>query len=399
MLRLKIIQLLPFFVLLAGCKGYAERESPFSLSVGTQSIGIRYQFSEGSALLESAREIAALGSDTFKFAATPKYTKDYRFELDPEIQSLTDLVHKKPSYIEVMDMPFRNIMLWVYPFSDSKSAFYKGKISRAEKRAIYKEIYEFTSFLLKRYSGSGKSFYLGNWEGDWHLLRENYDYSLDPKPETIAAAIEWFNIRQKAVEDACREVKHENVQVYYYIELNHVRKAMEDGRPTLVNQVLPHTKTDFVSWSSYDIIGKAVELGEVEGRKYFLRALDFIESHLPESDIKGKRVFVGEYGFPLVSVKDPEVQRERSKWIMKWSLEWGCPFVLYWELYCNEIEPSDGKHRGFWLIDKAGEKQPVWYLHKAFLDRANAFVADYKEEHGVLPSQAVYSKAALEWID
>jgi hypothetical protein len=262
MFRLKIIPLLPFFVLLAGCKGHAQRAEAFSLSVGTQSIGIRYQFSEGSALLESAREIAALGSDTFKFAATPKYAKDYRFETDPEIQSLTDLVQKKSSFIEVMDMPFRNIMLWIYPFSDSKSAFNKGSIKGAEKKAIYKEIYEFTSFLLKRYSGSGKSFYLGNWEGDWHLLRENYDYNLDPKPETIAAAIEWFNIRQKAVADACREVKHENVQVYYYIELNHIRKAMEDGRPTLVNQVLPYVKTDFVSWSSYDIIGKAVELGE-----------------------------------------------------------------------------------------------------------------------------------------
>ena len=398
MLRQKIIQLLLILVLCSSCGAEGERANPFSLSVGTQSIGIRYQFSEGSALVESAREIAALGSDTLKIAVTPKYAKDYLMEKDKGIDSLLKLVNEKSAFLEVMDMPFRNIMLWIYPFSDSKSAFYKGKISSAEKKVVYEEIYEFTSFLLKRYSGSGKSFFLGNWEGDWHLLRENYDYDLDPKPETIAAAIEWFNIRQRAIADACREVAHEDVQVYYYVELNHVRKAMEDGRPTLVNQVLPHIKTDFVSWSSYDIIGKAIELGEVEGREYFLRALDYIESHLPESEITGKRVLLGEYGFPLISVESPEEQRKHSEWIMKWALEWGCPFILYWELYCNEIEPEDGKHRGFWLIDKAGIKQPVWYMHKAFLDKANAFVADYKKRNGVLPSQAAYNKAALEWI-
>jgi hypothetical protein len=56
---------------------YSQRSVPFSLSVGTQSIGVRYQFTEDCALVESAKQIAALGSDTLKIALTPKYEDDY----------------------------------------------------------------------------------------------------------------------------------------------------------------------------------------------------------------------------------------------------------------------------------------------------------------------------------
>lgn len=377
----------------------AERQVPFSLAVGTQSIGVRYQFTDECALVESARQIAALGSDTLKIALTPNYTDDYLLEADPDIQSIMDLVRRKPSYEAVMDMPFRNVMLWVYPFSDSKSAFFKGEISEAEAKAIYEEIYDFTTYLLKRYSGSGKSFFIGNWEGDWHILRENYDYELDPAPESIAGAIQWFTLREKALADARRDTPHKDVEVYFYIELNHVGKSLDRDKPSIVNRVLPHIRTDYVSWSSYDITKPAALLGGEEGRERVFEALDYIESHLPDSDIPGKRVFIGEYGFELASFKTPERQREYTASIMKWSLEWGCPFILYWELYCNEIDSKSGEHRGYWLIDDKGVKQPAWFLHKAFLDRAREFVQAYQEEHGRLPGQEEYNRAAISWVN
>jgi hypothetical protein len=359
---------------------------------------VRYQFTDDCALLESAKEIAALGSDTLKIAFTPKYVDDYRMEADSEIQSILDLAQKKSSYLEVMDMPFRNIMLWVYPFSDRQTAFHKGSIPEGEAQAIYDEIYAFTSMLLTRYSGSGKSFFLGNWEGDWHVMREHYDYSADPAPEAIQGAIEWFNLREKAVADARRDVQYEDVEVYYYIELNHVAKAMDEDRPTIVNRVLPHIRTDYVSWSSYDVTKPAAMMSYEDGRKRVRDALDYIEQHLPESDVPGKRVFIGEYGFELVNFRNPETQNNYTVSIMKWALEWGCPFVLYWELYCNEIDSKTGKHRGYWLIDDTGEKQPIYHFHKGFLEQANAFVDAYKNEHGALPKQAVFNQIAAEWI-
>lgn len=376
----------------------ASCEPFFSTAVGTQTIGVRYQFTDKGALVETAEAIRELGCDTLKIAVTPKYSDDYRMTEDPQIKTVLDLVQWKSDFRQVFDMPFRNIMLWLYPFSDQKSGFYHGAIPTDEAKAIYEEIYTFTAWLLKTYSGSGKSFFLGNWEGDWHMLKEQYDYNLDPTPETIKGAIDWFNLRHKAIEDAIRDTPHSDVKVYYYIELNHVKKSLLEDRPTIVNAVLPHIQTDFVSWSSYDVTVKAAKLGGEKGRRLVFDALDYIERHLPPSEIKGKRVLVGEYGFHLGQVDDPEMQNSCTASMMQWCLEWGCPFILYWELYCNEIEPSTGEHRGYWLIDKAGEKQPVWYLHRDFLQKANRFVAQFEAANGRLPSQAEYSEKAAGWL-
>ena len=396
--NMKWIALLSLAVMPFSFVACAERTPVFSTSVGTQMIGVRYQFTEESALVETAKAIQELGCDTLKIAVTPKYADDYLMDKDPAIKSALDLVQRKPEFGQVFEMPFRNVMLWLYPFSDTKSGFRKGFIPEAEAKQVYKEIYDFTEYLLKTYSGSGKSFFLGNWEGDWHMLNEKYDYNLDPTPEAIKGAIEWFNLRQKAIADAIRKTKHHDVQVYYYIELNHVRKSLDDERPTIVNTVLPHIKTDFVSWSSYDVTTQAAKMGGEQGRQRVFDALDYIEKHLPESDIPGKRVFIGEYGFNLQQVKDPSEQKECSKRIMKWGLEWGCPFILYWELYCNEIESKTGEHRGFWLIDKDGDKQPAWDLHRDFLKKANRFVRVFEKKNGRLPTQAEYNREAAAWL-
>lgn len=385
--------------LISGAASEKPRPAAFSLAVGTQSIGPGYHFTDESSLVETARCIAAMGSDTLKIAVTPKYPDDYGLRADPLIHSVTDLVQRRPDYLTAMDLPFRNILLWVYPFSDSRSAFRTGSIGEAEADAVYRELYQFTAFLLKRYSGSGKSFFVGNWEGDWHLLLEHYDYEQDPTPEAIQGAIRWFRLREKAVADARRDTPHQGVEVYFYIELNFVRKAMDHDRPAIVNRVLPFIKTDYVSWSSYDVTGPAARRGGEAGRGRLFQALDYIEAHLPPGDIPGKRVFIGEYGFPLAQVKDAGRQRAYSAEIMKWALQWGCPFVLYWELYGNEIDPATGAHRGYWLIDDRGVKQPVWFLHRDFLTKAHAFLQAYQAQNGEIPSQPVYNRAAATWIE
>jgi hypothetical protein len=383
----------------AGCTSIEAGSPVFSTGIGTQTIGVRYQFTDECALVETAKEIQKLGCDTLKIAITKKYDDDYKIERDSRITSVLDLVQRKESFKQVMDMPFRNIMMWVYPFSDKQSGFYKGYIPTEEAEATYQEIFDFTAYLLKTYSGSGKTFFIGNWEGDWHLLRENYNYDLDPAPEAIEGAIEWFNLRQQAISDAIKQTPHHEVEIYYYVELNHVRKSLEDERPTLVNSVLPHIKTDFVSWSSYDITTEAAKKGGAIGKQRVFDALDYIEKHLPPSDIEGKRVFVGEYGFHLQQVADEDEQRTCALRVMQWALEWGCPFVLYWELYCNEQHTDTGEHRGFWLIDDKGIKQPAWHLHHKFLHKANRELARFHDKYNKVPNQASYNRLAVDWLE
>ena len=214
------------------------------------------------------------------------------------------------------------------------------------------------------------------------------DFDVSVRPEKVEAIVQVIFSEIKKFLDSGVTLE----------ELNHVKKSMEDERPTIVNTVLPHIKTDYVSWSSYDVTTEAAKLGGEKGRQIVIDALNYIEKHLPESDIPGKRVFIGEYGFNLQQVADSEVQKDCSASIMQWCLEWGCPFVLYWELYCNEIDKTTGEHRGFWLIDKNGDKQPAWYLHRDFLQKANRFVRLFEKKNGRLPSQAEYNREAGSWL-
>ena len=48
------------------------------------------------------------------------------------------------------------------------------------------------------------------------------------------------------------------------------------------------------------------------------------------------------------SREDPTPERIANKirWLIKTALQWGCPFVLCWEMYNNEVY-KDGKRRGF----------------------------------------------------
>jgi hypothetical protein len=383
--------LLPFAaLLLAVAPTQAETDAPLpvDLVVGTQSIGPKYHFGGGDALTDSARAILEMGSDTLKISLTKDFARVYDgLAPDPGLVALRDVAAKQASYREVLGMPFRSYLLWAY----TSAGWWADGLSAEESEAEYREMRELTEYLLTTYSGTGKRFYLGHWEGDWHL-HPGYDPSKDPAPEAVQGMIDWLNVRQRAVEDAKRETPHAGVEVYHYTEANLVRKGIA-GRHCLTSDVLPRTNVDYVSYSSYDSLGGTDD--GLAGR--LTSALDYIESKLPpKPGIEGRRVFIGEYGFPAVS-NTPERQRDLSREVMRAGLTWGCPFVLYWEMFCNE--KSEGVHRGFWLIDDKGAKQPVYNLHARFLSRAREWVAEFARGEGRPPTQAEYQAAAPAWLE
>lgn len=391
-----VITHLPFAASQA-CEKSPQRTCDLSQVVGVQTISAPYRLTEEPALIEMGKAVRELGSDTLKLSVSAKYSELYHIPQNPRIKSVRDLVASDASFKTVLNMPFRHVMLWLYPFSDSLDQLHQGKMSQKQSDLIYREIYDVTAYLLKTYAETGKSFYLGNWEGDWHTVK-GYDQATDPSADTLANMRDWLLLREKAVSDARRDTPHRGVNVFFYVEINHVRKAMKEGRPAIVNRVLPHIKTDFVSYSSYDVSKSALKKGGAAGRSELFEALDYIEKHLPPSDIPGKRVMIGEYGVTLESVRDPAIQAKQVAQLMSWALEWGCPFVLYWQLYCNEINPQTQKHRGYWLIDDHGVKQPVWHLHHDFLQRSQTWTETFQKQHHRVPNQSEYNKAALEWV-
>jgi hypothetical protein len=349
----------------------------YNYVIGTQTIGASYQFTREPILVETARAILAMGSSTLKFSLTPQGGSE------PKPHTLAETAEGDPAVKAVFQMPFANYVMWVSPFGAPGG----GPFAAARLGAERQELYDLTRHLLTAYNGTGKSFYLGNWEGDWLLTR--MDPSCAPTADAVKSMIDWAHTRQKAVDDARRETPHANVHVYYYVEVNRVRDAME-GKVRVANKVLPRTNPDFVSYSSYDS-----QTGDVE--KKFAEALDYLQAQLaPKPVIPGKRVFIGEYGMPLLG-NSAEAQDRLARHVMRAGLRWGCPFVLYWEMYNNEITP-DGRQRGFWLIDDHGIKQPVYFTHQKFYQQARAYVADFTARNGRAPSREEFGLAAPAWL-
>ncbi len=366
----------------------------FNYVLGTQTVTPAYKFSDESDLVETAKAIRDMGSNTLKIAlGTHKY-----MDCPGSYASLADLIENEPSFRAVLEMDFSFYQFWAYGADSLPAIFYDG-LSDEEKQQEYKAIYDLAAYLLTQYRDSGKTFYIGHWEGDWHLYWQ-FDTSQLPPESAITGMIDWLNIRQKAIDDAKTAVGVQGMAIYHYAEVCKVDLGLEGG-VCMTTHVLPHTDVDYVSYSTYDITREIMTYEDMKLK--LTAALDFIEEHLPQkSGIPGKRVWIGEYGYPVGrggahDPKTPQEQDRRSRIMMRVALEWGCPFVLWWEMYNNEVR--DGKHNGFWLIDDKGEKQPIYHTHQKFYDTAKEYVAGFLADNGRVPTAEEFKEIAVTWLE
>ncbi len=377
-------------------KTYPPEVENYNYILGTQTIDPAYKFTEETGLVESAREIRKMGSNLLKIALASGGNK-YK-DISYKAKSLQDLVENEPSFRKVIDMDFTYYMFWAYG-----SENFTDGLTDEEAEQEYKAIYDLTTYLLKQYNNTGKTFYIGHWEGDWHLVNDPesmwaYDRK-DVPTERIQGMTDWLNIRQKAVDDAKAKSNFTNVEVYHYTEVCLI-PYNDESYPRITNKILPYTNVDYVSYSCYDATKHAFTHDDVKEK--LGAALDYIELNLkPKPEIKGKRVWIGEYGYPVgrgedADPKTSEQQDSRSRNVIQYAMEWGCPFILYWEIYNNEIK--DGKQNGFWMIDDSGAKQPIYNTHKDFYKEQKEYVNDYLEMNGHLPSDEVFKEQALKYF-
>jgi hypothetical protein len=300
----------------------------FPQVVGTQVFGPAYKFTKDEAVLEAAKGISAMGSRILKINAVSG-------------QQLTPYIA----------MPFTHYVLW-YRSSNEWTKGFTPELKRRE----YNAVYQFTKDLLTRHDATGKTFFLGHWEGDWYLLPDK-DVKKDASPELTAAMIEWINIRQKAVDDARSEVPYTKCRVFTYAEVNRVRDAMKDGRKRMVNVVLPKVNVDFVSYSAYDC--QLLPAEEVRA------TLDYVNAQLAaKPGLPPKRVFIGECGLSWKACgADGAKHEQRNREILAKLLTWKPAMILFWQYYNNEV--VDGEQVGFWLVDHKNQKTP---LHGTFTE-------------------------------
>ena len=374
---------------------WSENSPLFSYGMGTQTQGVKYQFTKDSRLVETARRIYEMGSDTLKTNLSRQALSD-NYGLDAaRIHTLTEMA-QDAQFRTVFAMPFKNYLLWAYPLQQDSWMDKDIPATQKQKDIEYHELRDLAEYLLKTYRGSGKTFLLGTWESDYHLrLDKESKYGDEPSPVRIQNMIDWCNIRQRAIDDAKQTVPHDNVTLYHYIEVVHVPQAML-GATMLVNSILPYAQVDLVSYSSYSTTdAEFIRTGQTPGVLW--SALDFIEKNLPPRDIPGKRVWIGEYGHPYRDKVDETQQAECCRVIAKAALKWGCPFVLVWEIYDNE--GTDGSYGGYSLIDSHNRKKPIYFLHEDYLKAARSYVETFRQANHRGPSQAEFSRVAPELLD
>ena len=366
----------------------------YNVRVGTQTFDPRYHFTSDTLLVETANAITNMGSDIIKMEIAPGYASKYNIPLGSNISNLVTLVRDEPSCRRVFDMPFRHYVLWTYPFS---SWWPFDGYSSSERSSEYTEFYNLTCYLLTNYNNSGKTFYLGHWEGDGYLKVNNW--TTNPSPTMVQGFIDCLNNRQKAIDDAKAATAFTNVNVFCYAEANRVRDAMlndTNNNVRMINAVIPYvTNLDYVSYSSYDM----QRLSDANKQT----TLDYMESMLPTNkahSILGERIWIGEYGYAsggdTPAQQEPET-RAYIQFLLNYGIK-GISKILFWEMYDNETN-ADGSYKYFYLIDPNNNKTPCYYLHQRFINDARLLAAQFKETNGRLPNDSEFAALVTPMLD
>jgi hypothetical protein len=354
---------------------------PFTSRVSTQTIKPSYGFSRRDRLVETADRMREAGFDSIKLQADLQdgYCRE---PLASPAESPADLLARHPSYQHVLGADFSTFMIWINP----AVAWWDG-LSAAEAARAHKRVFDAACHLLQRYQGSAKTFLLGHWEGDWLLKRQSGpDCHLGPEPteEAISGMIAWLNVRADAVAEARRKCPASGVEVLSYAEVNCVDAAMA-GLPRMTNRVLPHIKVDAISYSAYDR-QRSSDLHQL--KRDMQAALDFIRQHAKGA--AKEYVFIGEFGFAENDGRwtTPPTRQDRAAALIEAAAGWGCPHVLWWQLYDKACCGADkswcacGQRpeqcNGYWLIDNNGNTTPVYDRLREYNSKAHLFKNLYR---------------------
>jgi hypothetical protein len=344
----------------------ADREAPatrpaadMSAVVGIAHAGGRYHLTDRDFLNEGADAILATGSRVIKVWLTPRPGEVYPFnsKWPQRVDSLVELARSE-HYRALFAKPFSTFVLDTYA-PGRPDHYYRQGMTATDIAHERKAMSELARHFLETYADTGKTFVIQNWEGDWSL--RGGAPGTDPTDEQIRGMIDWINARQDGVADARAAVPARNVRVLHAAEVNHVARAMR-GERTVTNNVVPHTRCDLYSYSAYDV--------PTDDPARFRAALDYLASKAPKPPgCVGRHVYVGEYGFPERVTGGGEAQRAKVQSATRTAVEWGVPYAIYWQIYCNEpVHAIRGKPvaedmKGFWLIRPDGTQPPLaeWF--------------------------------------
>lgn len=341
-----------------------------------------YHLTDKPFLIEGAEAIHRLGMNVAKFWLReddlPGYGYNSRLKDALPSGRLAEVLRHE-EYLKALALPFKTVMFEVFPLVGNKQTFFSGANEFKDEEEQFHEV---AAYLLKTYRDRDITFILQHWEGDWMLRREEGGTWGNVPPAEVDrrcdAFIRWLAARQRGVERARQKAGGAKCRVLHAAEVNRVWDGMK-GLPTLTNRVLPHVDLDLVSWSSYD--GMNDEVATWQG-------IEIIRHHMRPSPVAGgKTVYIGEIGKPEKGVP----VRGITEWwdrAMGVCFAMGIPYIVHWELYCNE--PADGT-KSDRRPRKAEEMRGFWYLRPdGSLSHGGRYLDTLlKHAGGVLPDSAI----------
>ncbi len=342
--------------------GSAQESRPDSRTqLGVAHIGGLYSFSETDYLNEGAGTARAIGAKCIKVSLSldtdNPSPKLYPFHSNWPAVTTLDGLAGTPYYRSLFEKDFETFILTAFR-PGRPAAYWREGLSKDDEQAEEDCFAALTRHLLRTYSQTHKTFILQNWEGDW-ALRGSFDPATKPTPVATEAMIRWLAARQRGVVRARAEFEVKGPRVFHACEVNLVRQAQIQSAPSVTTDVLPNVPVDLASYSAWDT---------KDSPGQFAEALAFIAKHKRLTEPFGQHgVYVGEFGFPE-SEATPQKAFERTSELLKEAQRFGCPYAVYWQVYCNEPTKKPAKenadYKGFWLVRPDGSRSLICDLFR-----------------------------------
>ena len=329
--------------------------------LGVSHIGGLYSFTTTNYLNEGALAARSIGAKCIKVSLSldtdNPSPKLYPFHSQWPVTKTLEELAATPYYAALFAQDFDTFILTSFR-PGRPASYWRDKFTPEDEQAEEECYAALTRYFLKTYAQSRKTFIIQNWEGDW-ALRGSFDPATKPTPAATAAMIRWLSARQRGVARARAEFPNATARVFHACEVNLVLQAMDKGTPSVTTDVLPHLTVDLASYSAWDTKDTPAR---------FADALAFIAKHKRHTEPFGAHgVYVGEFGLPEDGHTPAQVLT-RTKELLTIAQRFGCPYAVYWQIYCNEpLKPqpkANADYKGFWLIRPDGSRSPVCQLFK-----------------------------------